>query len=144
MSPSCGGVSKLVALWRTLPVAPKDKPSPIRYSEAPPGSAHKRKKLAEKKVEALRKKLQALSYTMQGQDPRRLFAMFDTDHEGYKDKRWNYEEFKDAVVRGGQSGQISEDEHMQLFELVDGRTSIGFDYARPLLQATAAELVLQR
>ena len=97
----------------------KEKPSPIRYSEAPPGSAHKRKKLAEKKVEALRKKLQALSYTMQGQDPRRLFAMFDTDHESYKDRRWNYEEFKDAVVRGGQAGQISEEEQMQLFELVD-------------------------
>ena len=97
----------------------KEKPSPIRYSEAPPGSAHKRKKLAEKKVEALRKKLQALSYTMQGQDPRRLFAMFDTDHESYKDRRWNYEEFKDAVVKAdvskeGESKEGENRRHIQL------------------------------
>lgn len=69
-------------------------------------------------IAAARRKLQALSYSKDGQDPMKLFRQYDHDNSGDLD----FAEFCNAVRKGGQMKQsmISDAELAALFDAVDG------------------------
>ena len=79
---------------------------------APPQSA-----IAAADLEALRKKLQSLSYSTDGQDPRALFKQFDRDNSGALD----FTEFTTAVRKGGRisAGVIADTDLQRLFAFID-------------------------
>lgn len=70
-----------------------------------------------KSIAQLRKKLQSMSYSTHGQDPRKLFSHFDRDNSGALE----LDEFKSAVRKGGQltHSDITDAELRRLFEAVD-------------------------
>ncbi len=83
--------------------------------EAAVPEVRRQKKL--RSIAQLRKKLQSMSYSTHGQDPRKLFSHFDRDNSGALDLA----EFKSAVRKGGHltSADITDAELRRLFEVVD-------------------------
>jgi len=65
----------------------------------------------------LRRKLQGLSYSHQGQDPKKLFATFDRDNSGELDE----DEFRSAVRKGGRltTAMLDDAALSKLFRAVD-------------------------
>ena len=53
--------------------------------------------VASEELQALKRKLQSLSYGIKGQDPRKLFGHYDRDNSGLLD----FAEFQSAVRKGG-------------------------------------------
>ena len=68
-------------------------------------------------VELLRTKLRGLSYDHNGQNPAKLFEMYDSTNTGALE----YDEFRNAVRKGGKitEAMLSERELEQLFDTVD-------------------------
>ena len=91
--------------------------SPDRAAQAQ--RAHKRRSRVHngEMVELLRTKLRGLSYDHNGQNPAKLFEMYDSDNSGSLE----YEEFRAAVRKGGKitDNMLSEKELEQLFDTVD-------------------------
>ncbi len=72
---------------------------------------------AMKELEQLRRKLQGLSYSHQGQEPKKLFATFDRNNSGELDE----EEFRLAVRKGGRltAAMLDDQSLSKLFRAID-------------------------
>jgi Ca2+-binding EF-hand superfamily protein len=90
---------------------------PIRHNPGghQPGLKNKQAKLEETRIATLKKKLRAVSYSVDGQNPKELFRKFDRDGNGVL----SLDEFKMTLIKGGQAHDMSEDEQEWLFEQLD-------------------------
>ena len=95
--------------------------SPGQPASAPapstPRSAAKMRTVASEELQALKRKLQSLSYGIKGQDPRKLFGHYDRDNSGLLD----FAEFQSAVRKGGHMtpAMLSDADLRKLFGAVD-------------------------
>eukprot|EP01043_Picozoa_sp_COSAG02_P044317 COSAG02_NODE_3947_length_5998_cov_201.978464_2_plen_1476_part_00 len=90
---------------------------PIRHNPGgdQPGFKNRQARMEQTRISALKKKLRALSYTVDGQDPKELFRRIDSDRSGSV----SLHEFKMALIKGAHAHEMSDDEQEHLFQLLD-------------------------
>ena len=91
--------------------------SPNRTAQSKRAITRKKQVAGSEVVELLRTKLRGLSYDHRGQNPSKLFQLYDMDNSGSLD----YAEFRAAVRKGGKVTEqmLSERDLEQLFDTVD-------------------------
>ena len=90
---------------------------PVRHNPGgdSPGLKNKQARMEETRISAIKKKLRALSYTVDGQNPQQLFRRFDRDRNGVLSP----DEFRRARIKDAHGHDLSEDEQDYLFKLLD-------------------------